>query len=168
MLKLGYTLPNLANRFLHSSTEAAFSPFCEMDKEYNNYNSEMVDWGPSIIFTRYSKVGDTRIRESGNNCKSTGGIDASQLYCYWCCTATEATEATLNSRLWTTSNRFIPTVKMKPSLDKREKKDRMGFNICNTAFEAMGCFFHFCFCQGKIVSLQKFWKRIEAKRTWQE
>ena len=37
MLKLGYTLPNLANRFLHSSTDAAFFPFCEKDKEYDNY-----------------------------------------------------------------------------------------------------------------------------------
>ena len=33
MLKLGYTLPNLANRFLHSSTDAAFFPFCEKDKK---------------------------------------------------------------------------------------------------------------------------------------
>ena len=37
MLKLGYTLPNLANRFLHSSTDAAFFPFCVLGKEYDNY-----------------------------------------------------------------------------------------------------------------------------------
>ena len=80
MLKLGYTLPNLANRFLHSSTNATFFPFCEKDKDYDIYIRKWLTGGPSIIFTRYAKVGETKIRESENVCKSIVGIDASQLY----------------------------------------------------------------------------------------
>ena len=80
MLKLGYTLPNLANRILHSSTDAAFFPFCEQDKEYDNYIRNRLTGGPSIIFTQYAKVGKTKIRGSEIVCKSIVGIDASQLY----------------------------------------------------------------------------------------
>ena len=80
MLKLGYTLPNLANRILHSSTLAAFFQFCEKeDEEYDNYIRNWLKGGPSIIFTRYAKVGETKIRDSENVCKSVVGIDASQL-----------------------------------------------------------------------------------------
>ena len=51
-LKLGYTLPNLANRFFHSSTDAAFFPL------YDNNIRNWLTGGPSIIFTRYAKVGE--------------------------------------------------------------------------------------------------------------
>ena len=80
MLKLGYTLPNLPNRFLHSSTNATFFPFCEKDKDYDIYIRKWLTGGPSIILTRYAKVGEMKIRESENVCKSIVGIDASQLY----------------------------------------------------------------------------------------
>ena len=79
MLKLGYTLPNLANRFLHSSTDAAIFPFCEKDKDYDNYFQKWLTGRPSIIFIRYAKVGETKIRESRNVCISIVGIDPSQL-----------------------------------------------------------------------------------------
>ena len=79
MLKLGYTLPNLANRFLHLSTDAAFFPFCEKDKDYDNYIRKWLTGVPSIIFKRYAKVGEAKIRESENVCKSIVGIYASQL-----------------------------------------------------------------------------------------
>ena len=82
MLKRGYTLPNLADRILHSLTDAAFFPVCEQDKEYDNYIRNWLTGGPSIIFTRYAKVGETKIRASENACKSIVGIDASQLYSF--------------------------------------------------------------------------------------
>ena len=69
MLKLDYKLPNLANRFLHSSTEAAFFPFCEQDKEYDNYIRNWLTGGPSIIFTRYAKLAKQRL-ESPKMCAS--------------------------------------------------------------------------------------------------
>ena len=34
MLKLGCTLPNLANIWLHKSTDAKFYPFTEGDKDF--------------------------------------------------------------------------------------------------------------------------------------
>ena len=80
MLNLGYTLPNLAIRFLHQSRDAAFFPFCEKDKEDDKYIGEWPTGEPSVIFTRHAKVGETKIRESANVCKSIVGIDASQLY----------------------------------------------------------------------------------------
>ena len=80
MLKLGCTLPNLANICLHSSTNVKFYPF-PGDKDLLEKMKDMVG-GPSIVFTRKAVVGQTRIRSSSNTCKSIVGIDASQLYPY--------------------------------------------------------------------------------------
>ena len=80
MLKLGFTLPNLANRILHSSTSLKFFPFNQEDQSFDDYIREWLTGGPSIIFTRYAKVGSSRIKNSSNMCKTIVGIDASQLY----------------------------------------------------------------------------------------
>ena len=56
MLKLGYTLSNLANRFLHSSTVAAFFPFCEKDKDYDDYIRKWLTGGPSIFLQGMQKL----------------------------------------------------------------------------------------------------------------
>ena len=83
MLKLGCTLPNLANICLHKSTESMFYPFTESDKYLlENIREDMV---PSIVFTRKALVDETFIRKSSNLCKSFVGIDASQLYPYSMC-----------------------------------------------------------------------------------
>ena len=173
MLKLGYTLPNLANRFLHSSTDAAFFPFCEKDKEYDNYIRKWLTGGPSIIFTRYAKVGETKIRESENVCKSIVGIDASQLYPFsmtkemptgpytkW--EYNEETEKFHPNRNWRSYfeqqvmdyfQQVHPNCKIQTQFTHKKQKKLGpylvdGFcNHCNTVFEAMGCFFHFCPCQ---------------------
>ena len=52
MLKLGYTLPNLANICLHKSTVSKFYPFTESDK---NLIENVVD--------------ETFLRKSSNLCK---------------------------------------------------------------------------------------------------
>ena len=52
MLKLGCTLPNLANICLHKSTDAKFYPFTEGDKDLLEKIREDVVGGPSIVFTR--------------------------------------------------------------------------------------------------------------------
>ena len=80
MLKLGFTLPDLANRILHSSTSLKFFPFNQEDQRFDDYIREWLTGGPSIIFTRYAKVGSWRIKNSSNMCKTIVGIDASQLY----------------------------------------------------------------------------------------
>ena len=85
MLKLGCTLPNLANICLHKSTDAKFYPFMEGDKDLLEKIREDVGVGPSIVFTRKAVVDETFIRKSTNLCKSIVGIDASQLYPYSMC-----------------------------------------------------------------------------------
>ena len=80
MLKLGCTLPNLANICLHKSTSAKIYPFTETDKDLLQKIREDMVGGPSIVFTRKAVVDETFIRTSRNICKSIVGIDASQLY----------------------------------------------------------------------------------------
>ena len=80
MLKLGCTLPNLANICLHSSTNAKLYPFTEHDRDLlNKIRKDMVG-GPSIVFTRKENAGETKFRYTENLCKTIVGIDASQLY----------------------------------------------------------------------------------------
>ena len=80
MLKLGCTLPNLANICLYKFTDAKFYPFTEGDRYLLEKNQENVVGGPSIVFTRKAVVEQTFIRKSPNLCKSIVAIDASQLY----------------------------------------------------------------------------------------
>ena len=79
MLKLGYTLPNLAYICLQNSTDAKFYPFTEGDKDLLEKIREDVVGGPSIVFTRKAFVDETFIGRSANIRKSIVGIDASQL-----------------------------------------------------------------------------------------
>ena len=74
MLKLGCTLPNLANICLHKSTDAKFYPFMEGDKDLLEKSQEDVVGGPSIVFTRKAVVDETFIRKSTNLCKSIVGL----------------------------------------------------------------------------------------------
>ena len=80
MLKLGFTLPNLANIFLHKSIDSKFYPFTESEKDLPEKIREDMVGGPSFVFTRKAVVDETFIRKSSNLCKSIVGIDASQLY----------------------------------------------------------------------------------------
>ena len=80
MLKLGCTLPNLANICLHKSTNNNFYPFVEADKDLHDKIREDMTGGPSIVFNRKAVVDQIYIRNTENICKSIVGIDASQLY----------------------------------------------------------------------------------------
>ena len=85
MLKLGCTLPNLANICLHKSTRAKFYPFAEADKDLLEKIREDMVGGPSIVCTRRAVVDKTFIRKSQKVRKSIVGIDASQLYPFSMC-----------------------------------------------------------------------------------
>ena len=85
MLKLGCTLPDLANICLSSSTNVKSYPLPEGDKDLLEKIREDMVGGPSIVFTRKTVVGQTPIRSSPNTCISVVGIDASQLYPYAMC-----------------------------------------------------------------------------------
>jgi hypothetical protein len=83
VLKLGYTLPNIANKILHGSTDAKFYPFHQRDEDWTHKIRQNVVGGPSIVFTRYAKAQETKIRlEGSETCKTILGVDASQLYPY--------------------------------------------------------------------------------------
>ena len=107
MLKLGCTLPNLANICLHKSSSAKFYPFTETDKDLlQKIREDMVGF-PSIVFTRKAVVDETFIRKSENICKSITGLDTSKLYPYSMC---QPMPTGLYTR-WeydTESNRFKP------------------------------------------------------------
>ena len=79
MLKLGCTLPNLANICLHKSTGSYFYYFTESDKDLLEKIREDMVGGSSIVFTRKAVVDETFIRKSTKMCKSYVNIDASQL-----------------------------------------------------------------------------------------
>ena len=173
MLKLGCTLPNLANICLHKSTDAKFYPFMEGDRDLLEKIREDVVGGPYIVFTRKAVVDETFIRKSTNLCKSIVGIDASQLYPYSMC---QSMPTCLYTR-WdfdSETSRFIPRQNKTRSFENmvmsyfqgtrpeckiesffttgRQKKIDCfsvdGFcSHCNTVFEAMGCFYHFNPCQ---------------------
>ena len=85
MLKLGCTLPNLANIYIHKSTKYKFYPFVEADKDLHDTIREDMTGGPSIVFTRKAVVDQTLIRNSENICKSIVGFDASQLHPFSMC-----------------------------------------------------------------------------------
>ena len=62
MLKLGCTLPNLANFCLHKSTSAKFYPFTETGKNWMQKIREDMVGCPSIVFTRKAVVDKSFIR----------------------------------------------------------------------------------------------------------
>ena len=173
MLKFGCTLPNLTNVCLHKSTSAKFDPFTETDEDlFQKIREDMVG-GPSIVFTRKAVVDETLIRKSENICKSIVGIDASQLYPYSMCQPMPTGQYT-QWEFDTESNRFKPQQNksrnfenMVMSYFQRQRpeckiesfyptgtqKKMHCFKVdgfcghCNTVFEAMGCFYHYCPCQ---------------------
>ena len=181
MLKLGCTLPNLANICLHKPTSAKFYPFTEADKDLLQKIREDMVGGPSIVFTPKAVVDETFIRNSGNICKSIVGIDASQLYPYSMC---QPMPTGLYTR-WeydTESNRFKPQQNKSRNFEnmvmssfQRQRPDCKierfyttgtqkkiecfkvdGFCAhCHTVFEAMGCFYHYCPCQEARPSLSE-------------
>ena len=72
MLKLGCTIPNLANICLHTSTDSKFHPFTESHKDLLEKIREDMVGGASIVFTRKAVVDETFftqiIKLVQNNC----------------------------------------------------------------------------------------------------
>ena len=118
MLKLGCTLPNLANICLHKSTSAKFYPFTETDKDFLQKIREYMVSGPSILFTRKTVVDETFIRKSGNICESIVGIDASQLY-------TSSMWQPMPSGLYTRWEYDAESNRFKPQQNKSRQFDNM-------------------------------------------
>ena len=173
MLKLGCTLPNLANICLHKSTDYKFYPFFSSDSDLLEKIREDMTGGPSIVFTRKAVANETFIRKSKSLRKSIMGIDASQLYPYSMCqdmptglyTRWDYDEETQKfkarqNRVQTFENMVMSyfqatrtecKIESYYTTGKQKKIDCFSVdgycNHCKTVFEAMGCFFHFCPCQ---------------------
>ena len=173
MLKLCCTLPNLANNCLHKSTDAKFYPITEGDKDILQKIQENVVGGPFIVFTRTAVVDETFIRKSTNICKSTVGIDASQLYPYSRCqpmpsglhtrwdidsetsriTPRQNKTRSFENMVVSYFQRMRPECKIQRFYKTGRQKKVGRFTVdglcsqCNALFEAMGCFYHFCPCQ---------------------
>ena len=85
MLKLGFTLPNLASFCRHKSTNSKFYPFTDSDKDLLEEIREDVFGGPCIVFPRKDVADENFILKSTNLRKSFVGTDARQLYpCSMC------------------------------------------------------------------------------------
>ena len=84
MLKLGCTLPKLANICLHNPTNVKFYTFTDGHRPMGK-NSRRRRWWSMYRFTRKAIVDETFIRKSKNICKSIVGIDISRLYPYPMC-----------------------------------------------------------------------------------
>ena len=173
MLKLGCTLPNLANICLDTSTDAKFYPITEGDKNFLEKIREDVVLGPSIVFTRKAVVDETFVRKSRKLCKSIVGINASHLYPYsmwqpmptglytsWdldseTSSFTPRQNKTRSFEIMVMSyiKRTRPECEIESFFTTGRQKKIDCFSVdgfcfhCNTVFEAMGCFLHFRPCQ---------------------
>ena len=179
MLKLGCTLPNLAKIFLHKSTDSKIHLFTESDKDLLEKIREDMVGGPSIVFTRKAVVDETFIRKSSNLCKSIVGIDASQLYPYSMCqpmptglytrweydsetkkfTARQNKSRSFENMVLSYFQQSRPECKIESNVTTGRQKKIDCFSVdgiyyhCNTVFEAMGCYYHYCLCQEARPSL---------------
>ena len=173
MLRLGCTLPNLAKNCLHKSTDSKFYPSTESGIDLLEKIREDMVRGLSIVFTRKAVVNETFRRKSSNLCKSIVGIDTSQLYYYSICqpmptglyTQWEYDSETgrftaRQNKSRSTENIFLsyfersrPDCKIEINVITGRQKKIDCFSVdgicyhCNTVFEAMGCYYHYCPCQ---------------------
>ena len=176
--KLGCTLQILANSCLQKSTSANFYPFTGTDIDLLKKFREVMVGGFSIVFRPKSVVDETFIRNSRNLFKSIVGIDASLLYPFSMCQPMPA-GLFMPWEYDTESNRFKPQQNKSRNFENmvvsyfwRQRPDCKNENFyttgaqrkidfkedgscayCNTVFEAMGCFYHYCPSQVGRLSL---------------
>ena len=135
--------------------------------------------GPFIVFTRKAVVDETFICKSSNLCKSIVGIDASQLYLYsmyqpmptgfytWWeydsetkrFTARQSKSRSFENMVLSYFQRRRPDCKIEINVTTGRQKNIDCFSVdricyhCNTVFEALVCYYHYCPCQEARPSL---------------
>ena len=176
MLKLGCTLPKLANFAYISLLVPNSTPLLKRTKE--KIREDMVG-GPSIVFTRRAVVDETFIHKSQNVCKSIVGIDASQLYPFSMCQSMPTGLSTryeydsdsqrfkprqnktrsFENMVMSSFQRLRPECKIESNITTGTQKKSYCFSadgFCShysTVIEAMGCYYHYCPCQETRPSL---------------
>ena len=136
---------------------------------------------------------ETFIRKSSNLCKSIVGIDASQLYPYSMCQPmptglytrwkydSETKRFTARQNKSRFSENMVlsyfqqsgPDCKIDSNVTTGRQKRIQCFSVdgnwhdCNSVFEAMGCYYHYCSCQEARPSLtdNAIMRRIKKERT---
>ena len=169
MLNLGCILPNLANICLHKSTDSKFYPFTESDKDLLEKIREDMVGGPSIVFTRKAVVHETFIRKSTNLCKSIYSMCQPMptgLYTRW--NYDSESQKFMHRQNKTRSfekmvlpyfQQTRPECRIQSTVTTGRQKKIHCFSVdgicnhCDTVFEAMGCYFHYCPCQEARPSL---------------
>ena len=173
VLKIECTLPSLANICFHKATDSKLHPFTESDTDLLEEIREDMVGGPSFVFTRKAVVDETFIRKSTNLSKSIVGIDASHFYPYSICqlmptglyTRWEYDSETKNFTARRNKSRSFenmdvsyfqqsqPDCKIESNATTGRQTKIGCFSVdgicyhCNTVFEAMDCYFHYCPCQ---------------------
>ena len=172
MLKLGCTFSNLVNICLHKHTSASFHAVAESVENLLSIVREDMVGGPSIVFTRKTVVDETHIYISTNVCKSNFGKGAGQIKSYsrcqpmttWFYTKYNFDAAIQKQNPRQNKSRSIETMVMS-NLERMRPECRIEsfyttaihekiycfnadafFGHWNTEFEAMGCFYEYCFC----------------------
>ena len=188
-LKLGCTLPSLANIYLHKSTDAKFYPLTPGKKGLLEEIWDVVDC-PFIVFTRKVLVEELFIRMSTSLCKSFVGIDAGQLYPYSMCqpmptglytrwdldsetsifTPRQSRTRSLENMVMSSFQQTRPDCKSESfyPTGRQKKVNRLSNDaFClhrNTVFEALGCFNHFCPCQELRPSLSEKISNVAVRK----
>ena len=179
MLKLGCTLPNLANICLHKTTDSNCTLLLKVTRTC--WRRFVKIWLVVRLLSSHASLWLTKLffRKSTTLCKSIVGIDASQLYLYSMC---QPMPTGLYSR-WnydSASQKIMPRqnktlsfenmllsyfqqtrperiIESNVTTGRRKKIDCFSVdgicNHCDTVFEAMGCHFHYCPCQEARLSL---------------
>ena len=179
MLKLGCTLPNLANICLHKSTDSKFYLFTDSDKDLLEKIREDMVGGPSIVFKRKAVVDETFIRKPSKLYEPIVGIDASQRHPYSMCqstptglytrweydsenkrfTACQNKSRSFENMLLSYFQQSRPDCKIESNVTTGRQNKNDCFSVdgkcyhCNTGFEAMRCYYHYCPCQEARPSL---------------
>ena len=150
--------------------------------------------GPSNVFTRKAVVEETFIRKSSNLCQSIVGIDASQLYPHSMCqpmpaglytrweyvsetkrfTARRNKSRSFENMVLSYFQQSRPDCKTESNINTGRQKKIDCFSVdgicyhCNTVFEAMGCYYHYCPCQEAHLSLTDTDNERGAKKRQQD
>ncbi len=84
VFKVAISCPGLARALLFRTARqqhASFALFGNDDRDLHRKIKNNIIGGPSIIFTRHHKVGETKLRgEEGKTCGNVVGFDANALY----------------------------------------------------------------------------------------
>jgi hypothetical protein len=186
LFKTSVSLPGIARTMLFETakrSQACFSLFDEDNKDLYETMKTNIVGGPSIVFTRYHKAGETRIRGK-KKCRSIVGLDANALY-LWAFgepmptgpfvrrIGPHFTPRTRDKHLmmyhwmdWVSQNSGVKIIhKMNNGKEKVVGPFRVdGYDPHqNKIYEFLGCYFHGHHCQSKDPEREKKFNHTQRR-----